>query len=134
MLGEKVGHFSGRTQIKALPAIEGKPRFETTAATAGTLAGTEAQCMATYWSEMSADGTVYAECPNSGVVMAVDGAATFKATGTGHLTEDGGAVFKGVAYFTSSAPSLSSLNGKAVVYDWVVDGEGVGTWDLWEWK
>ncbi len=83
---------------------------------------------------MRADGTLYGECPNQGVVMAADGIATFRATGIGTFTEDGGSSFKGMAYFQTSAPSLSSLNGTAVVYDWVVDPEGNASWDLWEWK
>ena len=66
--------------------------------------------------------------------MAADGVATFRATGVGSPTEDGGFVFKGVVYFETSAPSLSSLNGVAVVYDWTVDAEGGATWELFEWK
>ncbi len=134
MLGEHVGSMAGPSQMKALPAINGMPCAETTATTAGTLAGVEVQSMATYQATMRADGSWQGECPNSGVVMTADGVATFSATGVGSPTEDGGFVFKGVVYFQTAAPSLSSLNGIAVVYDWTVDANGEATWELWEWK
>ena len=134
MLGEHVGSMAGASQMTALPAVNGMPAAETTATTAGTLAGVEVQSMATYQATMRADGSWQGECPNSGIVMAADGVATFSATGVGSPTEDGGFVFKGVVYFNASAPSLSSLNGVAVVYDWTVAADGQGTWELWEWK
>tara|TARA_Y100000768_G_scaffold342231_1_gene287166 strand:+ start:2979 stop:3383 length:405 start_codon:yes stop_codon:yes gene_type:complete len=134
MLGEHVGSMAGASQMTALPAVNGMPAAETTATTAGTLAGVEVQSMATYQATMRADGSWQGECPNSGIVMAADGVATFSATGVGSPTEDGGFAFKGVVYFDASAPSLSSLNGVAVVYDWTVAADGQATWELWEWK
>ena len=134
MLGEKLGSMQLTTSNKVLSSIDGLPSFETTTMGAGTLVGAEVQGMATYTSDMRADGTLYGECPNSGVVMAQDGVATFTATGIGRFTEDGGSSFKGMVYFQTSAPSLSSLNGMAVVYDWLVDAEGNASWDMWEWK
>ena len=135
MLGEKVGSISGPTSMKALPAVGGYPSFETVATgLSGTLAGAEVPSFATYSATMRADGSFYGECPNSGVVMAADGVATFRATGIGSPTADGGFSFRGVVYFDSAAPSLSSLNGVAVVYDWEVDASGDASWDLWEWK
>ena len=134
MLGEHVGSMAGASQMTALPAVNGMPAAETTATTAGTLAGVEVQSMATYQATMRADGSWQGECPNSGIVMAADGVATFSATGVGSPTEDGGFAFKGVVYFNAAAPSLSSLNGVAVVYDWTVAADGQATWELWEWK
>ena len=87
-----------------------------------------------YSAEMREDRTLLGECPNSGLLIAADGVATFSATGIGTFTEDGGATFKGVAYFQTSAPSLASLNGAAVVYNWDVDAEGNAAWELWQWK
>jgi len=121
--------------MKALPAVNGSPSFETVASgLSGTLAGTEVTSFATYSATLRADGSFYGECPNSGVIMAADGVATFRATGIGSPTVDGGFSFRGVAYFESAAPSLSSLNGVAVVYDWEVDASGDASWELWEWK
>ena len=134
MLGEKLGSMQLTTSNKVLPSTGSLPRFETTTIGSGTLAGTEVNGMATYTADMRPDGTLYGECPNQGVVIAEDGVATFTATGIGTFTEDGGSSFKGMVYFQTSAPSLSSLNGVAVVYDWVVDAEGNASWDLWEWK
>tara|TARA_B100001013_G_scaffold329339_1_gene243600 strand:- start:327 stop:731 length:405 start_codon:yes stop_codon:yes gene_type:complete len=134
MLGEKLGSMQLTTSNKVLPSNGSLPRFETTTIGSGTLAGTEVNGMATYTADMRPDGTLYGECPNQGVVIAEDGVATFTATGIGTFTEDGGSSFKGMVYFQTSAPSLSSLNGVAVVYDWEVDAEGNASWDMWEWK
>jgi len=135
MPAEKIGSIKAVTTIKMLPANGTNPRFEVSAPSGnGTLAGADVQTMATYSAELREDGTIYGECPNSGVVMASDGVATFRASGIGAFTEDGGTSFKGIVYFQTSAPSLASLNGAAVVYNWDVDVEGNATWELWEWK
>ena len=131
---EKIGSLKGSTTAKTL-SVEGTlPKFEVSAQTSGTLAGVEVTSMATYWAEMQANGTLYGECPNAGVIMTQDGVATFRASGTGSFTADGGTTFKGVVYVQTTAPSLSSLNGAALVYNWDVDAEGNATWELWEWK
>jgi len=136
MASEKLGSIKAVTATKALPANGTLPRFEVTVPSGnGTLAGVDIyQMMATYSAEMREDGTLYGECPNAGLVIAADGVATFRATGIGTFTEDGGATFKGMAYFQTSAPSLASLNGAAVVYNWDVDAEGNAAWELWQWK
>ena len=136
MASEKLGSIKAVSTTKALPANGTFPRFEVTVPSgSGTLAGVDIfQMMATYSAEMREDGTLYGECPNAGLVIAADGVATFRATGIGTFTEDGGATFKGMAYFQTSAPSLASLNGAAVVYNWDVDAEGNAAWELWQWK
>ena len=134
MLGEQIGSLTATTTNKPLSADGALPKFETTAPGSGTLAGAEVQSMATYSAEMRADGTLYGECPNQGIVMAQDGVATFRATGTGSFTADGGAIFRGAVYFQAAAPSLSSLNGTCGMYEWDVDAEGNATWNIWEWK
>jgi len=133
MLGEIIGELKATTTNKALPSDGALPIFETSAEGAGTLAGADVQFLATYSSEMRADGTLYGECP-AGIIMTADGVATFKATGIGTFTADGGATFRGAAYFQATAPSLASLNGICTVYDWEVDAEGNATWTLWEKK
>ncbi|MBD26752.1 MAG: hypothetical protein CL452_03285, partial [Acidimicrobiaceae bacterium] len=80
MLGENLGTISGPTSMKALPAINGSPVFETVASgLTGTLAGAEVTSFATYSARMRADGSFQGECPNSGVIMTSDGVATFSA-------------------------------------------------------
>ena len=136
MASEKLGFIKAVTTTKTLPANGTLPRFEVAVPSgSGTLAGVDIfQMMATYSAEMREDGTLYGECPNAGLVIAADGVATFRATGIGTFTEDGGATFKGMVYFQTSAPSLASLNGAAVVYNWDVDAEGNAAWELWQWK
>ena len=134
MLGDQIGTITCTTTNKPLAAEGALPKFETTAEGAGTLAGAQVQSIATYASQMRADGTLYGECPNQGVIMAQDGVATFRATGMGTFTADGGATFRGAVYFESAAPSLASLNGLFGVYHWDVDAEGPATWEIWEWK
>ena len=136
MASEKLGSIKAVTTTKTLPANGTLRRFEVTVPSgSGTLAGVDIfKMMATYSAEMREDGTLYGECPNAGLVIAADGVATFTATGIGTFTEDGGATFKGMVYFQTSAPSLASLNGAAVVYNWDVDAEGNAAWELWQWK
>ena len=134
MLGEKIGSISGPVSNKVLSAEGALPKFSTSAEGTGTLAGAEVQSMATYSSTMRADGTLYGECPNQGVIMTQDGVAPFTATGMGAFTADGGSTFRGACYFQTSAPSLSSLNGVCCVYHFDVDAEGNSTWDIWEWN
>ena len=124
MLGKKIGSISGPATNKALSAEGSLPKFSTSTEGVGTLAGAEVQSMATYSSSMRADGTLYGECPNQGVIMTQDGVATFRATGVGTFTADGGTNFRGACYFQASAPSLSSLNGICCVYHFDVDAEG----------
>ena len=122
ILGEQVGSLTASTINKPLSADGALPKFEVTAT------------LATYSAEMRADGTLYGECPNQGVIMTQDGVATFRATGSGSFTADGGAIFRGAVYLQASAPSLASLNGTCCVYHWDVDAEGNATWEIWEWK
>ena len=133
---EKIGSIKAVTTARTLPANGTNPVFEVSAISGkGTLAGAEIiQMMATYNSEMGSTGILLGECPNAGVVIAADGVATFRATGIGTFTEDGGATFKGVCYFQTSAPSLTKLNGAAIIFNWDVDAEGNAAWELWQWK
>ena len=103
MLGEKIGSLTAATTNTPLPGNGALPRFETRAEGSGTLAGAEVQIMAAYGSDMRADGTLYGECPNRGIVMAADGVATFTATGIGKFNAEGGINFRGACYFQTSA-------------------------------
>ena len=99
-----------------MPAQGDFPSFETSAQTSGKLAGAECQSMATYSAKMQPDGSLYGECPNSGVV----------------ITSDGGAKFRGAVYFQTSAASLMSVNGKCMVYSGMWMGKENATWNIWE--
>ncbi|GIT67896.1 MAG: hypothetical protein Ct9H300mP25_13680 [Acidobacteriota bacterium] len=113
MLGEKIAEIKATAVTKILPANGSKPRFETATEGSGTVLGVEVTAMTTYWSEMDADGTLYGECPNQGVLMSKDGPVTVIANGAGRLTEDGGASFRGSAFFKTAVPTLSRLMGCA---------------------
>ena len=107
MLGKKVAEMTAVTANKMLPSNNGQPRFETSCEGTGTMLGVEGQFMATYWAQINPDGSVYGECPDSGVVLTAEGPVTFRANGAGAFTEDGGAKFRGSAFFTTAVPSLA---------------------------
>jgi hypothetical protein len=135
MLGEKLGEAQAATVTRVLPTEGSSPRFETSVDGGGTLLGVPVKFLATYWSEVRADGSIYGECPNSGVFMTEDGeAATFIASGAGGFTSEGGAFFRGAVYFQTSGSKLARLNGICGVHEWDVDAEGNGKWVIWEWK
>ena len=134
MLGKKVAEMTAVTANKMLPSNNGQPRFETSCEGTGTMLGVEGQFMATYLAQINPDGSVYGECPDSGVVLTAEGPVTFRANGAGAFTEDGGAKFRGSAFFTTAVPSLAELNGMCLVHEWDVDGDGNATWQLWEWS
>ena len=135
MLGEKLGQIQGPVKTTVLPANGSLPRFENSVEGAGTLAGVDVKCLATYGSELQTNGSIYGECPNQGVIMTLTGEiATFRATGIGKFNSEGGIDFAGVVYFQTLTSTLERLNGAAVVYDFKIDVNGNSTWDLWEWK
>ena len=133
MLGEKLGEVQGATVTTVLPTHGSSPRFETKVEGGGTLLGESVKFLATYWNEVRADGSLYGECPNSGVFMTQDGeVATFIASGAGGFTSEGGAFFRGAVYFQTSGSKLARLNGICGVHEWDVDAEGTGKWVIWE--
>ena len=89
MLGDKIGSIQSATAIKTLPAEDSRPVFEVSAQGAGKLGDADVQIMATYSANVLADGSLYGECPNAGVVIAQDGIGTFRASGAGAFTADG---------------------------------------------
>jgi hypothetical protein len=135
MLGEKIGEFQGKiTGQRVLPPEGGRPKFETTTETSGAILGIPARVIATYWSVILPDGSIYGEIIG-GVFMAQDGdMASYKAQAAGRFTADGGSSLRGAAYAQGATGKLAPLNGLALVHEWDVDGNGNGTWRLWEWK
>ena len=133
MLGEKLGSMTATSVTKVLPSDGTLPKFEVTAQGSGTITGVPVQFMGTYQTEMRADGSMYGECPNSSLLMAADGVATLKASGVGRTEPDGSKKFRGIFYIETTAPSLMSLNGKAIVQEYDVDSEGNATCEMWHW-
>ena len=133
MLGEKIGSASATPVSKVLPTEGTLPKFEITAQGSGKIAGVDVQFMGTYHAEMKADGSMYGECPNSAILMAADGVATLRASGVGRTEPDGSTKFRGIVYIETTAPSLMSLNGKAIVQEYDVDAAGDANWEMWHW-
>ena len=121
MLGEKIGSATATSVSKVLPTEGTLPKFEITAQGSGKIAGVDVQFMGTYHAEMKADGSMYGECPNSAILMAADGVATLRASGVGRTEPDGSTKFRGIVYIETTAPSLISLNGKAIVQEYDVE-------------
>ena len=133
MLGEKMGSMTCTAANKVLPTQGTLPKFEVAVQGSGTLAGVQVQTMSTYYAEMRADGSMYGECPNSAILMAADGVATLRASGVGRTEPDGSTKFRGIVYIETTAPSLMSLNGKAIVQEYDVDAAGNANWEMWHW-
>jgi len=137
MLGERIVMMQGkRTNQRVLPVEDGLPKVETSFEVSGTILDHPAKTIVTYWSMVLANGTLYGECPNQGLVLTQSGdMATFRAAGVGKFTNAGGAAaFRGAIYYASSSPALAKLNGMAVAYEWDVDEHGDARLQGWEWN
>jgi hypothetical protein len=137
MLGEKIGAFEGKiTGQRVLPPEGECPKFEATAEISGTILNSTARMIATYWSLVRPDGSLYGECPGQSVTITQDGdMGRFMGTGAGRFTGQGSAVsFRGAIYYQGATGKLARLNGLAIVYEWDVDQHGNCQFHLWEWK
>jgi hypothetical protein len=136
MLGEKIATFQGKiTGQRVLPS-EGPPKFETTAEASGTILGVAARVIATYWSVMLPDGSLYGETSGPCPTITQDGdVGCYRGSGAGRITGQGSAVsFRGAIYYQGASGKLAPLNGLALVHEWDVDEHGNGQFSLWEWK
>jgi hypothetical protein len=137
MLGEKIGAFQGKITVqRVLPSEGQRPKFETTAEASGTILGIAARIIATYWSVVLPDGSLYGETSGPCPTITEDGdMGTYIGSGAGRFTGKGSAVsFRGAIYYQGASGKLASLNGLALVHEWDVDDNGNGQFNLWEWK
>jgi hypothetical protein len=136
MLGEKIGSFQGKiTGQRVLPPDAGRPKFETSTEVSGTICGTAARIMGTYWAMVMADGSLYGEIPWQGVTMTQGGdTGIYTGAGVGKFKEQGAVSFRGAIYHEGATGTLAPLNGLTLVFEWEVDGNGNAQFDLWEWK
>jgi len=134
MLGEKVYETSGRvTGRRVLPNPGGDPKLEISIETQGNLLGIDATEIATYWSMMRPDGSLFGE--GQGVLLGKNGeAATWVAQGVGTTKQDGSTSFRGAVYFTTSSRDWARLNSVAVVYEYEAGAQGNTSAQAWEWK
>jgi hypothetical protein len=92
MLGEKIGEFHGKVVGQRILPSDGLPKFETTVDTAGTIIGIRAKIMATYWSAVQADGSLYGETVGPSPTITEDGKiAAYRAMGVGHFAGEAAA-------------------------------------------
>ena len=91
MLGENLGTLRGRvTGQRVLPSTGAAAKMEVSFDIRGTLLGTAVTMLGTYWSVVRADGSLYGECPNQGIVMTEDGQpGTWTGGGVGRFTGQG---------------------------------------------
>jgi hypothetical protein len=131
-----VAQYVGENQLASGGATEGgRPKFETTAEGSGTILGTPARVMGTYWSKVMADGSLYGKIPSQGVTITQDGdMGVYTGGGVGRFKQQGGVSFRGAIYHQEATGKLAPLNGLRLVFEWEVDGDGNAQFDLWEWK
>ncbi len=92
--------------------------------------------LGTYWSTVWADGSLYGECPQQGMIMTQEGEiGTWTGAGVGKFTGQESAVgFRGAVYFQTVPQQLARLSHVAVLYEWEIDAEGNAYTPFWEWK
>ena len=137
MLGDKLGQMQGKiTGQRVLPPEGGAPKVETSFEISGTILESEMTLMGTYSSTVRADGSLYGECPWTGVVMTKDGeVGIWAGSGVGKFTGQGSGVsFRGPLYFQVNSQKLTPLNQMCTIYEWEVDGNSNADLGLWEWK
>ena len=137
MLGENLGTLRGRvTGQRVLPSTGSAAKLEVSFEIRGPLLGTAVTMLGTYWSVVRADGSLYGECPNQGIVMTEDGqGGTWTGAGVGRFTGKGSATaFRGAVYFEGGGPKLARLTRMAVVYEWDVNEDGSAEARFTEWK
>ena len=54
-----------------------------------------------------------------------------RASDVGRTQPDGSTKFRGIVYGETTAPSLMSLNGKAIVQEYGVDAAENVNWEMW---
>src|SRR5262249_43010152 len=136
MLGEKIGEFRGKVTGQRMLPSDGLPKFETTAEGTGTIIGIPARVMATYWSAMQPDGSLYGETVGPSPTITKDGdMAAYRGSGVGRFTGQGSAVsLRGGVFYQGATRELSRLYGLALVFEWDVGEQGKGKFSLLGWK
>lgn len=135
MLGENIGNIKGRIVLRrVLPTEAGPgPKVETTFEGQGSLYGIETKEVGTYHAHLRRDGQLYGE--GQGMLTGKNGErATWKGSGLGKITKDGGMSFRGAVYYESSDKNWQKLNEHAAVYEHDVDPQGNITSKVWDWR
>ena len=60
--------------------------------------------------------------------------ATWRGSGVGRFSSDGGVSYRGAIYYSSQSPGFARLNGIACMFEYNVDASGKTESTLTEWK
>ena len=134
MLGEQIGEERGQILVRRVLPGEGPPQVEVSFEAHGQLVGISTVDMGSYTSTVQPDGTIYGE--GQGITRSTDNSeiATWRGSGVGHFTEDGGVSYRGAIYYSSQSPGFARLNGIAALFEYRVDSSGKTESTLTEWK
>ena len=133
MLGEQILEENGKvTGLRVLST--NPPKVEIAFQADGTILRIGASNVATYWSEMRPNGTMYGEA--KGILTTKDGdVATWTAQGVGKpIGTKGAARWRGAVYYQTSAEKLSKLNEFPLVFEFESDDDGNSIGKGWEWS
>ncbi len=134
MLGNQVLEITGKvTSQRVLQTPDGTPKMETSVQANEKILGIDASTTMTYTSVVRPDGTI-AGTGNAVVMTADGGLATWTGQGAGKVIEGGSVSSRGALFYQTASPSLASLNGIGVVFEFEVDAEGNAHGIGWEWK
>ena len=134
MLGEKIGEQRGQVLVRRVLPGEGPPKVEVSFEAQGQLVGISSVDIGTYTSIIQPDGTIYGE--GSGITRSADNSeiATWRGSGVGRFSSDGGVSYRGAIYYSSQSPGFARLNGIACMFEYNVDASGKTESTLTEWK
>ena len=129
-LGEILGEGRGKvTTMRVLS--DGK--MEVSQQGTGKLLGSEISDAVTYWTTMRPNGTVYGEGQQA--FMSSDGSATWKGSGVGKPTGQGGWKYAYAGAFqTVASQKWGRLLDVYTVGEYDVDENANYHWKMWEWK
>jgi hypothetical protein len=100
----------------------------------GQMLGISTTHVGSYVSTVRPDGTIFGD--GQGIMRSADSSEilTWRGSGVGHFTPDGGVSYRGAIYSQSQSPTLSRLNGIALLFEYKVDASGKTESVLTEWK
>jgi hypothetical protein len=133
MLGELIGENEGKVSSQRVIDVK-VPTMETSVMASGRLRGVQATEILTYVANTSSKGVLHGA--GSGIITTQDGdLATYTGEGIGRYDASGVLNWRGAIFFeTSSEGKLGFLNDLVGVFEAQVDGQGIFTDKIWEWK
>jgi hypothetical protein len=133
MLGELISESRGKRTARRVLSTSPTFKVEVSFEASGKVLGIDAHTIATYWSEVRPDGSLYGE--GQAAVITRDGeTATWKGQGVGKFLEGGAVSYRGAVYYSTASPKLARLNTVAAVFEFEVDASGNTAEKTWEWK